>query len=478
MDQTRSRDNSRGFSDPASRLSQLDPETANRIVTAACDFALLVDQHGVVQDVAVGDSEQDGAEVNAWVGRQLVELVTPESRQKAIDLVAHAGEPAAQQREINHVTAVGVDLPVRYSALRLGQNGDVIVLGRDLRQVSLLQQQIVRSQQAMEREYARLRAAETRYRMLFQLVAEPIIVLDAANGRVVEANKAAQPLLARGGQGQPVRDLASLLSPKDAETLRGRLAAARLTGSVEPFALDLGPEPARYTVSASSYRLEARSFILLSFSREDAAGAARPEASRALEAIERLPDGFVLTQANFQIVDANRAFIDLCQVGAKQLLVGTSLGEWLGRAGIDLPIIEDAIAAAGELRPFATVVRGRFGVVEEVEVTAVAAGAGPERMFGFLVRSMGARAAYAQDGSSILPRSVEQMADLVGRVPLKELVRETTDLIEKLCVEAALNLARDNRAAAAQMLGLSRQSFYAKMRRYGLGNLDGMDDEE
>ncbi len=59
-------------------------------------------------------------------------------------------------------------------------------------------------------------------------------------------------------------------------------------------------------------------------------------------------------------------------------------------------------------------------------------------------------------------------------------MRETTDLIERLCIEAALELTNDNRAAAAEMLGLSRQGFYAKLRRYGLGDLgddDHSDDE-
>ena len=74
-----------------------------------------------------------------------------------------------------------------------------------------------------------------------------------------------------------------------------------------------------------------------------------------------------------------------------------------------------------------------------------------------------------------MPRTVEQFTDLVGRVPLKNLVRETTDLIERLCIEAALELTRDNRASAADMLGLSRQGLYAKLRRYGLGDLDGDD---
>ena len=73
-------------------------------------------------------------------------------------------------------------------------------------------------------------------------------------------------------------------------------------------------------------------------------------------------------------------------------------------------------------------------------------------------------------------RSVEQFTELVGRVSLKNLVRETTDMIERLCIEAALELTGDNRASAAEILGLSRQSLYLKLRRYGLGDLDGDGD--
>jgi hypothetical protein len=45
-------------------------------------------------------------------------------------------------------------------------------------------------------------------------------------------------------------------------------------------------------------------------------------------------------------------------------------------------------------------------------------------------------------------------------------------MIERLCIEAALVITGDNRASAAEILGLSRQSLYAKLRRYGLGDLD------
>ena len=75
-----------------------------------------------------------------------------------------------------------------------------------------------------------------------------------------------------------------------------------------------------------------------------------------------------------------------------------------------------------------------------------------------------------------IPRSREQLTELIGRVPLKDLVRETTDVIERMCIEAALKLTGDNRATAAEMLGLSRQSLYVKLHRYGLA--DGSEYDE
>ena len=91
------------------------------------------------------------------------------------------------------------------------------------------------------------------------------------------------------------------------------------------------------------------------------------------------------------------------------------------------------------------------------------------------MRNVGRRLRSVPDTGRDLPRSVEQLTELVGRMSLKDIVRESTDLIERLCIEAALRITRDNRASAAEMLGLSRQGLYAKLRRYGIGDLDGPD---
>jgi DNA-binding NtrC family response regulator len=94
--------------------------------------------------------------------------------------------------------------------------------------------------------------------------------------------------------------------------------------------------------------------------------------------------------------------------------------------------------------------------------------AGSLPCFGLVLR-IKSEATRARDvGASI---DLSGLTDLVGRTPLKDLVQNTTDVVEKMCVEAALRLTGNNRSAAARALGLSRQAFYLKLKRLGLGDL-------
>ena len=96
---------------------------------------------------------------------------------------------------------------------------------------------------------------------------------------------------------------------------------------------------------------------------------------------------------------------------------------------------------------------------------------------GFTIRDVGRRLGSEVMLAKDLPRSADQMTELVGRVPLRDIVRETTDLIEQLCINAALQLTGDNRASAAEMLGLSRQSLYVKLRRFGMSDSTGTEGD-
>ena len=107
----------------------------------------------------------------------------------------------------------------------------------------------------------------------------------------------------------------------------------------------------------------------------------------------------------------------------------------------------------------------------EVEISACSVNAADMQCLGFAIRDVGRRLADASLSDREPPRSASQMTELVGRAPLRDIVRDTTDLIERMCIEAALELTGDNRASAAELLGLSRQSLYIKLRRFGIGDV-------
>jgi transcriptional regulator PpsR len=112
--------------------------------------------------------------------------------------------------------------------------------------------------------------------------------------------------------------------------------------------------------------------------------------------------------------------------------------------------------------------RGDLGSATDVEISAVSVSGVEQPCLGFTIRDISLRLETESKSSNDVFRSKGQMTELVGRVPLKDIVSETTDLIEQMCIEAALELTGDNRSSAAEMLGLSRQSLYVKLRRFGI----------
>jgi transcriptional regulator PpsR len=189
--------------------------------------------------------------------------------------------------------------------------------------------------------------------------------------------------------------------------------------------------------------------------------------------MENAPDAFVVTDTDGRILGVNRSFLDLGQLGSEELARGQSLDRWLGRTGVDLSVMLSNLRQHGSLRLFATTLRGEYGSTAEVEISACAVNSGDVPCFGFTIRDVGRRLGDTARSDREPPRSASQMTELVGRAPLRDIVRDTTDLIERLCIEAALQLTGDNRASAAELLGLSRQSLYIKLRRFGIGDALG-----
>jgi transcriptional regulator PpsR len=87
---------------------------------------------------------------------------------------------------------------------------------------------------------------------------------------------------------------------------------------------------------------------------------------------------------------------------------------------------------------------------------------------GFVIRDVSRAEAARTPGAAASEEGMRNIMELVGSSPLREIVAQTADVVEKMCIETAVELTRNNRVAAAEMLGLSRQSLYVKLRKYGL----------
>jgi transcriptional regulator PpsR len=452
----------------------LDPASAARLAQAASDIALVLNGDGVVLDVVVRDADLADAMRDNWRGRRWIETVTSESREKVELLLREAREMAEPTwRQVNHLTHTGeLDRPVRYCAMKMNGDDRYLALGRDLHAIAELQQRLIDAQETTERDYWRLRQAESRFRLLFQVTSDAVMVVDAENLRITEANPAAEAELGwSSGPGNP--RLLSYFDPDQGKQVQGVLARAQSSGHAETADVALLDSDKRWKLSASALRHGNAAVFILRMTRIDKAVADTldPASARILRLVEDAPDAIVITNEAGRVLSVNRSFTELAELASDTAALGSHLTEWLGRSSVDVNVLLANLKKSGRIRLFSTSLNSAHKVATEVEVSAVTISDAKDTCYGFIIRSTAQRlsdgaSANAGNGS----RSVEQLTELVGSVPLKELVRESADLIERLSIEAALKLTNDNRAAAAEMLGLSRQSLYVKLRRYGLGD--------
>lgn len=475
----------RQFADPAGVFASMTPELFGTLVSTTSDVAFVLDAKHRILDIAFGEEDDlPRDEMSAWVGKTLEDTITIESQSKLKNLFAEASPNGfTRWRQVNHVFAGQPDLPIRYAAAQLADGERYMFVGRNLRAVADLQQRLMLAQHAMERDYSRLRQAESRYRMLFHTTREAVVIIDAESEQILDVNPAARRLLTKGKEEPGGREILSFCSRNDRGSLQALLALVRAGGRGNSLKVKMdgrGGDSTELIVSASLFQQEQANCILLRLSLADNERTESSDAANTRQLpqiIEQMPDGFVVTDADLRVIAANAAFIQLIQAASPEQVRDAPLEQWIGRNETDASILLKNLKEIGSIKSYSTMVRGAYGMTEPVEISAVSVPGEDQDMIGFSIRSTFGRASAQQViANHALPTSIEQLTDLVGQVSLKELVREATDVVERLCIEAALQLTKNNRASAAEMLGLSRQSLYSKMHRYSLGNLQNSDN--
>ena len=414
------------FRNAAELFDSLDSDAAMKFAMVAGDVTLVLDDTGTILDAAYDPKEFPGFE--NWVGTNWIETVTEESRPKIMEMLAAARRGEVQHwRQVNHPSREG-DVPIRYAVLSVNGGEHRIAFGRDLREAGKLQARLLQVQQSLERDYMRMRQLEARYRMLFELSAEPVLIAEAQTLRIREANSAAHNLMAARMGTLQVKKLLSLLDKDSRDPMQTIVGAALSSESVSPISVTLHKPAREVSASIAGFTQDRGQFLLvrlLPSGEADSDATAAP--SPVLGLIDDMPDAFIVANAQMELVSANQAFVEMVQAASVDQLRGRSLSEWIGRPGIDLDLIEGQISQHGAARNVSTVLRTSTDIEgEPIELSAVRSSS-DEPLYALVIRPIGRRLRDLPPGTEDLPRSVEQLTDLVGRMSLKDIVREGTD---------------------------------------------------
>jgi transcriptional regulator PpsR len=449
---------------PSQALADLAPEIASTVVRVAGDIALVIGNDGVIATVAAG-SLPLGGDDTTWVGQPWADVVSADTRSKAASLLQEAAQHGvSRRRELNHPAVEGGTIPVSWAAVRLGDNGPLLAVGRDLRAVAAIQQRFIEVQRDLERGYWQRREADVHYRMLFHVATDAVLVLDADRMTVIEANPAAAVLFDR-----PVPDLVgSPLNPLIGEALRAALdellLTARASGHAAERRLRVAWSDATIDVSATPFRTdEQRCLLLRARHAEPSAGDDRS----ALSFIAQTPDSVVVTDAFGRVLWTNPAFAELCNALDKSQLKGRMIADALGDTEPDWPTLVARVRARGIVSGVTMTLRAPGVPVQRLDVCAALLADGDQEHIGFTLRTLQTPVRPSESGDC-LAADVSAAAQRLGHAPLPELLSEIGRVVETHLVQKAMQASGGRIDGAADLLRVSVQQLVTRMDQLGM----------
>ncbi|MEM7546235.1 MAG: transcriptional regulator PpsR [Pseudomonadota bacterium] len=456
-----------GKSWPRRTLPQIAPEVLTEILAKATDLAIMIDEAGTVMSVLINPNNRSFGRLDHWQSRNIRDFLTSESVPKLDARLARTKDvgDAAVGIELNHSDNARWEFPIRYTLHKL-DGGATLMLGRDLRPIAEVQLQLAKAQMALERDHEAQREFDTRYRVLLNTTSDAIVFVSTRSGRVIDLNKVAADSLGISRDSLLGGAFASEFENKGDDDLMDSLAQAANGSAVE---LRTRRSRTAVRISPTVFRAGGERMFICRIDHVAQRSEPQSELNSNLVAFYRSgAEAIVFADRNGIVTAANDSFLELIEAADLSAVKGNSLGDYLARGAVDIRILTENAARVGFMRMYATKLVGMFGasVPAEVSVTYLTNAATP--FYVFVLRDVSRAGEIRASTTPQQDDSGRSVVDLVGATTLKDIVAETTDVIEKMCIETAVELTNNNRVAAAEMLGLSRQSLYVKLRKYDL----------
>ena len=453
-------------------VPNLDQAATADLISRLCDFAFVISSDGEIIQTMTSPFLAPRLDLSSWKGLQFLDTLTKESVPKFEARIAQFKEGQKEVRpvELNHrPTHQQTELPVRYTYHRAAEDGSTLILGSDLRPVAEMQQQLVEAQIALENDYDARREHEIMLKVLMESsdVATVFIALDT--GVISSCNSAAEVLLGRSRKELMDASFAAEFEDEDVTSLIDRMVTAASDVSITAVLANSARGGRSYRLNPTLFRGATSQMLLCKMEPEDS----------SLEPIDQLAthlvsffhkgvDPIVFVNMSGQILSANEAFVSVANVTHAQTLSGRSMSDFFSRGSVDLNVILESARRNGKMRLYSTKILNEHGDERPVEISTTQIRTEREPICVLVMRNARRVEGISTPTSQMSEEEVNSVVELIGSQSLKDVVARSTDVVEKMCIETAIRMTSNNRVAAAEMLGLSRQSLYVKLRKYNL----------
>lgn len=437
-------------------------DIVSAVLEQATDVTLVLTDGGMIKAVTVNPYSSIGNEPGEWIGQGINSVVTRESQDKLETLLRdlpksrRALSAPIPPVELNHIFDDGRELPIRYTMAYLEADRAILMMGRDLTAISTAQQTLIKTQAALENDTREQRERNAFFSMLKTITTDPVLFVSQSSGRIADMTNAASKIFGEPNENMIGKKLATFVpSLNDAAKEAAVLSAAAEAGGFHGVTLSTGVNT---NLATSVYRTARDTIVLCRLDASD-----QTQSDWHSLAIS-VPDALAIVESNGTIVAANSAFVALADQSSLDALIGKPITEQFDRGQVDWNVVKSSIDDMGLVRHYQTEFKTHYGAKIPISIAATQISEMGEKRYGLAIRELSSD--VSSDSNAI--QDPDSVAELVGKTSLKEIVSQTTEIIEKICIETAIKMTKNNRFAAAEMLNLSRQSLYVKLRKYGL----------
>ena len=434
------------------------------LLKQAFDIYIVLDLEGTIHDLSCSENLAINTIFSKYKNKKIFCFLTEESIPKVKKNLKNFFEnkgDISKSIEINHLHNNKKDnFAVSYKFKKISENF-LIMVGYDLQETAQLQRKLVNSQLLIEKEFEKYKEFDTKYRILMDQTNEAIVIFEKDSGTIIDLNNNAKKVLKIETKNKIKLNFFKLFKNKKNKKIKNQIGVHAKNSS--ELITKTRKNNKKITLKPILFRSGNELIVLCKVhSNQSLKKVPVKFSNNATKLYDTCPDGILFITEKGIITEANKSFLEICNITTSNDLIGNNLSSYFKNGINDLKIILEETLKNKKLKKYQTILLTSQGMSFKAGIATCLIQDPKKKIIGMTIRVENVSQEKEKD------RNSDNLMSLVGSAPLKSLVAESSEVVEKICIETALKITRNNRVAAADLLEISRQSLYVKLEKYNL----------